>query len=131
MRISVQLKVLAGCIVFTLLGVAATRLPDQQPRNLKVLPADIADAKLDSIMESWNKALGVNCDFCHVKKKIYPGDWDYASDAEPMKENAREMLRMTIDINKTHFWYDKNKEPVYLNTVSCRTCHRGQPFPVD
>lgn len=118
-------------VVFTLLGMAAARLPDQQPRNLKVLPADIPDAQLDSIMESWNKALGVKCDFCHVKKKTYPGDWDYAADTEPMKENARDMLRMTMEINKNHFWFDKNQQPAYLTTVSCRTCHRGQPFPED
>ena len=121
--------VMAGCLGFVLLGTAAVKAPVQKPRNLKVLPADISDARLDSIMQSWNKALGVNCEFCHVKKKIYPGDMDYASDAEPMKENARDMLRMTIEINRNHFWFDKNQRPEYLHTISCKTCHRGEPFP--
>lgn len=121
--------VMAGCLGFVILGMAAVKAPVQKPRNLKVLPPDISDARLDSIMQSWNKALGINCEFCHVKKKIYPGDMDYASDAEPMKENARDMLRMTIEINRNHFWFDKNQRPEYLHTINCKTCHRGEPFP--
>jgi hypothetical protein len=115
-------------LAFVSLGVAAVKGP--QERNLKVLPKDISDQKLDSIMQSYNKALGVKCEFCHVKSKVYPGtDIDYRSDAEPMKENAREMMRMTIEINKNHFYFNKDIQPEYLNTITCKTCHRGEPFP--
>ena len=114
-------------LAFVSLGVAAVKAP--QERNLKVLPIDIPDQKLDSIMESYNKALGVKCEFCHVKQKVYPGNFDYRSDAEPMKENAREMMRMTIEINKNHFYFNKDTRPEYLNTITCKTCHRGEPFP--
>lgn len=114
-------------LAFVSLGVAAVKAP--QERNLKVLPKDISDQKLDSIMESYNKALGVKCEFCHVKQKVYPGNFDYRSDAEPMKENAREMMRMTIEINKNHFYFNKDIQPEYLNTITCKTCHRGEPFP--
>jgi hypothetical protein len=110
-------------------GVAAVSAPKYKFKNLKVLPQDISDAKLDSIMQSYNIALGVKCDFCHIKLKTFPGDFDYASDAEPMKENARNMMRMTIEINKNHFYFDKNERPEYLHTVTCKTCHRGEPFP--
>ncbi len=110
------------------LGVAAVKAP--QERNLKVLPKDISDEKLDSIMQTYNKALGVKCEFCHVKSKVYPGtDIDYRSDAEPMKENARDMMRMTIEINTNHFYFNKNIKPEYLNTITCKTCHRGEAFP--
>ncbi len=123
-----KLIVLAGCLGFVCLGVAAVKAP--QERNLKVLPRDISDQKLDSIMESYNKALGVKCNFCHVKSRVYPGtDMDYRSDAEPMKENAREMMRMTMEINKNHFYFNKETRPEYLNTITCKTCHRGEPFP--
>jgi hypothetical protein len=54
---------------------------------------------------------------------------DFASDAEPMKENARDMMRMVIEINKNNFYFDKNIQPEYLNTVTCKTCHRGEHFP--
>lgn len=124
-----KLITITGLILFVLLGVAATHAPGQKERNLQVLPKDISDQKLDSIMESYNVALGVKCEFCHVKKKIFPGDFDYAADTEPMKEEARKMMRMTIDINKNNFWYNKSTQPEYLKTVTCRHCHRGEPFP--
>jgi Photosynthetic reaction centre cytochrome C subunit len=123
-KIIVSLSFLA----FVSLGVAAVKAP--QERNLKVLPKDISDEKLDSIMQSYNKALGVKCEFCHVKSKVYPGtDIDYRSDAEPMKENARDMMRMTIEINTNHFYFNKSIKPEYLNTITCKTCHRGEAFP--
>ena len=115
-------------LAFVSLGVAAVEGP--QERNLKVLPKDISDEKLDSIMQTYNKALGVKCEFCHVKSKVYPGtDIDYRSDAEPMKENARDMMRMTIEINTNHFYFNKSIKPEYLNTITCKTCHRGEAFP--
>jgi len=113
---------------FVALGVAATRAPKE--RNLKVLPKDISDEKLDSIMHSYNIALGEKCNFCHVPiDKNFPDSLDYASDADPMKEEARKMMRMVIHINQTNFYFDKNEKPEYLKTVTCITCHRGQPFP--
>lgn len=117
-------------LAFVTLGVAAVKAP--QERNLKVLPKDISDEKLDSIMQTYNKALGVKCEFCHVKSKVYPGtDIDFRSDAEPMKENARDMMRMTIEINTNHFYFNKNIKPEYLNTITCKTCHRGEAFPTE
>lgn len=116
-------------ILFVVLAVAATKPTRQKERNLKVLPKDISDEKLDSIMNTFNYALGVKCDFCHVKSKIFGGGLEYASDAEPMKENARQMMQMVIYINKTYFLFDSITKPEYLNTVTCKTCHRGQPLP--
>ena len=103
-------------------------LPYHKERNLKILPKDISDAKLDSIMESYTVALGVKCDFCHVPVKN-TDSLDFVSDAEPMKENARGMMRMVIDVNKNYFYFDKNIKPEYLNVVNCKTCHRGEPIP--
>jgi energy-converting hydrogenase Eha subunit E len=120
---------LSGLVIFVISGIAAVQAPAIQKRNLKVLPADISEAKLDSIMQTYNKALGVECGFCHIKKKVFPGDMDYASDAEPMKENARNMMKMVIEINSKHFYFDKKTRPEYLNTITCKTCHRGEPFP--
>jgi hypothetical protein len=114
---------------FISIGMA---LPFHTERNLKVLPKDISDTKLDSIMESYTVALGVNCNFCHVKIKNSPDSLlDYVSDKEPMKENARNMMRMTIDINKNYFYFDKSIQPEYLNVVHCKTCHKGEPIPLE
>ncbi|MBZ4188982.1 c-type cytochrome [Niabella beijingensis] len=98
------------------------------PHNLKVLPQDITHERLDSIMESFNKALGVKCDFCHAKGKNTER-LDFASDENPAKEVARNMLRMTIDINKNYFRTDSVIHPAYLNTVTCNTCHKGDAYP--
>jgi Photosynthetic reaction centre cytochrome C subunit len=117
-----------GISAFIAMGMA---LPDSQQRNLKVLPKDISDAKLDSIMKSYTVALGVQCGFCHVAAKhtAVKDSLDYTSDADPMKENARGMMRMVIDINKTYFYFDKETQPEYLNVVHCKTCHNGEPIP--
>lgn len=118
--------------VFVLLGVAAS----QKGRNLQVLPKDISDHMLDSIMQTYNKALGVSCNFCHSPAKaIYPSrppadSLDYALD-NVMKENARRMMRLTIDINKTYFYYDTASRPEYLKVITCKTCHQGHPFPME
>ena len=124
-----KIIVFSALSVFVLLGIAAVKPPFQKERNLKVLPKDIIDAKLDSIMQTYNIALGVKCNFCHVPVKDIKDSLDYASDAEPMKENARDMMRMVIDINKNNFYFDKNERPEYLHVVSCKTCHRGEHFP--
>lgn len=123
-----KILIFLALAAFVILGVAAVKAP--QARNLKVLPQDISDAKLDSIMNSYTIALGQKCNFCHVPfNPIMPDKLDYASDKDPMKEEARKMMRMTIDINKTNFYHDKNERPEYLKTVTCKTCHRGEPFP--
>ncbi len=124
-------KIVAFSTLFTfvLAGMAAIKPVVQEDRNLKVLPKNISDAKLDSIMQTYNIALGVKCNFCHVPRRFMPDSLDYVSDAEPMKENARKMMKMVIHINKTNFYFNKEEEPEYLHTVTCKTCHRGEPFP--
>lgn len=125
-------KILVLAPVATLLLAGSFNFK-QKERNLKVLPKDISDAKLDSIMNSYNKALGVSCDFCHSKLPVLAfGSKDtlnYASDNNPMKENARDMIRLVIDINSKYFYFDKNQRPEYLHTVTCITCHQRQPIP--
>ena len=98
-------------------------------KNLKILPQDISPKMLDSIMESYSKALGVSCNFCHTPVKNFPDSLDYASDDDPMKENARKMMQMTIHLNKTYIYFDTTIRPEYLKVVTCHTCHRGEEFP--
>ena len=124
-RILLTLSVLT---TFVMLGATASRM-QKNARNLQVLPKDISDQKLDSIMQSYNKALGVNCDFCHSPSKLQPDNLDFASDSNGMKEAARYMMRLTIGINKTWFNYDTTLRPEYLTVISCKTCHQGHPFP--
>jgi hypothetical protein len=117
--------------ILVVAGIAAINKPSGKHKNLKILPNDISEQKLDSIMQSYSKALGVSCRFCHTAMKGFTDSLDYASDEHEMKENAREMMRMTILINKTYFYFDKNEKPEYLKVVNCKTCHRGEPYPID
>ena len=135
-----QFIALAVLFVLVISGIAATRMPGHKSRNLKVLPADISDIKLDSIMQSYNRALGVSCSFCHSTATNKPSPFigvksadsiNYASDEKPMKEDARRMMRLTIQLNKDYFYFDTLERPEYLKVVSCYTCHRGDPFPAD
>jgi hypothetical protein len=113
-----------------LFGIAATQPPKGRYKNLQILPKDITERDMDSIMLSYTKALGMGCGFCHTPLKDYPDSLDYADDKNEMKANARGMMRMTIDINKKYFYFDTTRRVEYLNVVHCNTCHRGEPYPI-
>lgn len=94
-------------------------------KNLKVFPKNVSEEHLKAAMESFNEALGVKCSFCHA-----PGadnKLDFASDANPHKETARAMMKMTMGINKKYF---KTKKPAEF-AVNCATCHNGNEKPVE
>jgi hypothetical protein len=124
-------KILLLISVAVIITVSLAFKPGRPQRNLTVLPKDISPQKLDSIMQSYTVALGVSCSFCHVKDNNSPDSINYVSDAEPMKDNAREMMRMTIAVNTRYFYFDKTVKPEYLNVIHCKTCHRGEPIPVN
>jgi Photosynthetic reaction centre cytochrome C subunit len=123
-----RLITFTSIVLFVVAGIAATR---PAHKNLKVLPQDISDQKLDSIMESYNKALGVSCDFCHSPHKKIEDGLNFASDDNPMKVEGRKMIRLNIQINKDYFYFDSTQRPEYLRVVTCITCHRGNPMPAD
>jgi len=129
MRSSRKLSVAFGLFGFVAFWAAFSTVQKVQHKNLQVLPQDISEKSLDSIMQTFNKALSVDCKFCHMTKKVFPGGLDYAADGEPMKEEARKMLRLTMDINTKYFPYDTVQKPAYLSVVHCNTCHRGEAFP--
>ncbi len=83
-------------------------------KNLEVLPKDIPKDQLKAMMKAQAKALGVECDFCHEPP-------DMAKDTKK-KEIAREMMRMTTEIN-AKFLARADKK------VGCVTCHQGKEVP--
>lgn len=119
--------VILGLVAFVLIGVAASR--PYEERNLKVLPKDISDADLDSVMEVYSRHLDVGCDFCHVPSKTDPLKADYASDDKPEKEITRQMMRMTAAINKDFFNYTIVYKANEKMAVTCYTCHDGFARP--
>ena len=103
--------------------------PEERAKNLKVLPKDISHDDLMKEMRTYNKALGVKCDFCHAKQPENPQKLDFASDDKEEKETAREMLKMTMRINKKFFKSGKDEKGMQIMTVTCYTCHNGQKEP--
>jgi hypothetical protein len=102
--------------------------PKSNYKNLQVLPKDISREQLLATMRSFTRGLGVRCNHCHVVKATEPKEeLDFPSDAKDEKKNARTMILMTREINRT--WIPRvTKEPADMR-VGCWTCHRGKPEP--
>ena len=82
-------------------------------KNLKILPKDMPKAEIKKTMKKIAAALGVQCEHCHDTD-------DFAKDSEK-KEIAREMLKMTMQLNKDYFKGEMR--------VGCITCHNGSKEP--
>ena len=124
-----KILVIGGLVAFVVIGMAAGKHP-RDFKNLKVLPKNISEATLDSVMDEFCKALKVECDFCHVKPADSTAQWDMASDDKPEKSIARKMITMANKINKDFFnattrYGDENA----MLEIHCITCHHGQEHP--
>ncbi len=93
--------------------VFAQQTAEQVYKNIVALKGTPADQLIPS-MQFISAALGVECSACHVQGKP-------EADDKPMKKDAREMIEMTLAINKTHF---KGRLQ-----VSCNSCHNGHERP--
>jgi hypothetical protein len=119
--------VVAGFVAVIIVSLAFTSPQDRIYKNLKVLPKDITKPQMDSVMQSFTAALGVKCNFCHVRTADNK-DWDFASDGNKHKLIAREMIEMTTKINKKYF--DVTGKGISASLmVTCYTCHNGKPEP--
>jgi hypothetical protein len=93
----------------------AKKGPPPEPKNLKVLKG-MPREQLIPVMRTFTASLGVKCDYCHVQG-------DFASDENPKKDIARNMIVMSQHIG-THFPEDGKHH------VTCYTCHRGTTEPL-
>ena len=130
MKFNKKFIVIGGAIAFVVIGIAASKPPGEKYKNLKVLPKNISEQTMDTVMHEFEKALGVECDFCHVKPADSTAEWDMALDDKPEKNIARKMITMSNKINKDFFnattkYGDENA----LLEIHCVTCHHGEPHP--
>ena len=96
--------------------------------NAQVLPADIGSERLRGTMIAFTSALGVRCSFCHVGGEEVPlAERDFASDANPKKNIARAMMRMTWQLNRDTL---PAIQGITQTQVSCYSCHRGGVTPL-
>jgi hypothetical protein len=101
-------------IVFAVAPVFAQPTAEQSYKNVTALKGTPAD-QLVPAMQFISASLGVECSFCHVQGKP-------EADDKAAKKTARQMIEMTLMINKTSF----NGRV----QVSCNSCHNGHERPV-
>ncbi|MEO6905760.1 MAG: c-type cytochrome [Ginsengibacter sp.] len=137
-----SILVIVACLFSVFVFQAFTT--SHQPRftNLQILPKDISEDGLDSVMHHFTGSLGVKCNYCHVFNQE-TRKMEFAKDDKPEKQIARKMMLMAIDINKNHFQQieenmDSGKMALPRDTaavsymlkyVTCYTCHHGDPHP--
>lgn len=92
----------------------AGKTAEQAFKNIQALRGTPAD-ELFPAMQFMAASLGVECDFCHVEHK-------FEADDKRAKKTARDMIAMTLAINKDSFHGRKE--------VTCFTCHHGGHDPV-
>ncbi|MEQ8762941.1 MAG: c-type cytochrome [Planctomycetota bacterium] len=146
-----RLALLAVLLILLPSGARSTAVVPQDifanPENLTVLPKDITPRELNRVMREASIGLGVRCWACHVGEEGRDlSTFDFVSDEKPMKEAARVMLRMVMDINEKHLpkleelkkgkddetekpkgaaALIQKKEPA-TPRVRCATCHQGK-----
>jgi photosynthetic reaction center cytochrome c subunit len=105
--------IIASTLALGLFGqeVKTTEQVFKNITELKGIPAD----QLMPTMQFISASLGVQCDTCHVAGKP-------ESDDKRAKKTAREMIAMTMAINKNSFRGNTQ--------VTCYSCHRGAERPV-
>ena len=113
--------------------VAARPFPPKELENLQVLPADMPVEDLVALMKQYTQALGVDCRFCHVAAEGAPlTEFDFASDENRHKAEARVMIRMTRELNEKYMTAAaaaKDCDECQTPVVTCRTCHLGAMDP--
>jgi hypothetical protein len=104
----------------------APRGPRPNPTNIKVLPKDITGDQVIKLMRQYEGDLGVECEFCHARNPETKRN-DFPSDANPVKDKARVMIKMTDDLNAKYLTQLSDHKST--DVVTCGTCHRGMSHP--
>jgi hypothetical protein len=81
-------------------------------KSVRVL-TDMPAAQMIPTMAFIANSLGVTCLHCHTDV--------YESDEKPMKQKARDMIKMMRAVNETQFGGKR--------VVTCQTCHNGHAVP--
>jgi hypothetical protein len=94
--------------------------------TVKVLTG-LSVRQFEQEMQGFAEALGVSCGGCHMPKG------NFASDENPRKVKARQMIAMTKALNAQYFPDHKAADDgSTLGRITCYTCHQGElrPKPV-
>ena len=129
-----KIIVLSGLTGFVLFGILAGKSPQEEKpvyKNLRVLSKNISDDDMDYVMETFSVNLGTNCLFCHPgKQNGTEFKFDYVTYELRNKRIARDMLRMTMKLNKKYFNIKLTGLMNIRGRVWCKTYHQGSPVPI-
>jgi hypothetical protein len=128
-KIIVTLGLLSVVVLGAMTSMTPQKAQDEGFKNLKVLPKHISNDDLHKVMEEWEHSLGVHCNFCHVRNEDTK-KMDWANDAKPEKEMARNMYKMMNKINQKYFHAGKDSSGMIMKAgINCNTCHRANAHP--
>lgn len=131
MRALIALTLFPALLTFAPLsaGVAqAGKFPPDSLVNVKVIPKTTSPTQVIGQMRNFSAGLGVRCVFCHVGEDGPLDRIDFVSDQKRTKLIAREMMRLTAEVNRRLDSLPQRATPALA--VNCATCHRGISRPV-
>jgi len=130
-----KLLVLSILVIIVAFASQSFRYVNQTPpgvlKNIKAFPSTMTYNEVDHEMDIFKIALGVKCNYCHAQTKESAPRLDMANDDNPKKEIARDMIRMTRDLNEKYMSKIAHTGEEPLQVVTCNTCHRGAAKPLD
>jgi hypothetical protein len=122
------MRVFLGVVITVgLSALLSAQAPDKPSMvdtpTVKVLTG-LTVPQFEQEMQHFVQAVGLGCGGCHV------GRGNFASDDNPRKLKARQMIEMTNALNKQFFaGYAPAEGESILGRVTCFTCHQGEVKP--
>ena len=102
----------------------APAMPNKVESPTVVVLTGLTVTRFEQEMQGFVQAIGVSCGGCHMPKG------NFASDENPRKLKARQMIEMTKALNQQFFPDHKPVEgESTLGRVTCFTCHQGDAKP--
>jgi len=95
-------------------GNQAEQPAEQVYKNIQALKGMPA-SQMKAVMNLISTSVGMRCDQCHVLDA-------YEKDDKRPKQTTRQMIQLTLDVNKNSFEGQTQ--------VTCYSCHRGRERPV-
>jgi hypothetical protein len=102
----------------------APAMPNKVESPTVAVLTGLTVTQFEQEMQGFVQAIGVSCGGCHMPKG------NFASDENPRKVKARQMIEMTKALNQQFFPDHKPAEgESTLGRVTCFTCHQGDAKP--
>ena len=121
------MKIALFSTLFCLIAAAAwaqdPKVDKVESPTVKVLTG-LTVSEFEQEMQHFVQAVGGSCGGCHMPKG------NFASDENPRKLKARQMIEMTKALNQQFFpTHTRVEGESVLGRVTCYTCHQGELKP--